>query len=116
MYPHLSQATQRELRAEKEQLERAQGVTEQLSSTVNELMAAKAGLQAERDQLADQSKLLLRRFAELEESAASLHSSNEGLLEQASDARGFMAPAMSIQLSTPCCGSLRALVFSKLKL
>ncbi len=37
----------------------------------------------ERDQLADQSKLLLRRFAELEDSAASLQSSNEDLLQQA---------------------------------
>lgn len=40
--------------------------------------------QAEKAALEDQSKLLLRRFADLEAAAADLQSTNDGLLQQVS--------------------------------
>jgi hypothetical protein len=41
-----------------------------------------ATAQAEKAALEDQSKLLLRRFADLEAAAADLQSTNDGLLQQ----------------------------------
>lgn len=80
---------QRELKGEKQQRERAAGATRVLESGKAALQAQQAALQAqkaallaEKAALEDQSKLLLRRFNELEASATDLQSKNDGLLQQ----------------------------------
>lgn len=85
------QAVQRELKSEKQQRERAQGATKVLESEKASLQAQQAALQAqkasllaEKNALEDQSKLLLRRFTDLEASAADLQDKNDGLLQQVS--------------------------------
>jgi hypothetical protein len=63
--------------------------------------------QAEKAALEDQSKLLLRRFADLEAAAADLQSTNHGLLQQVRWLFGALARHDAVCTAFASCRALR---------